>query len=322
MMARPVDVRREAVVAVASKRPDLLTLAAFTLTILLGGSNSVAIRISLVELPPFWGAAVRFAGAALVLFALALAGRLALPRGGALLLTLLYGAVGQGLSFAFINWGLLRVPAGLAQIALALIPLFTLFFAIAQGLERFRWRGLLGATLAVGGIAVAFSQQLGVAVPLVSLLALVVGASCTAQGIIFAKRIPAAHPITTSAIAMSAGAFVLLVISRVAGERWVTPARPATWGALAYLVFAGTAAAFMLFLFVLGRWNASATTYQFVLFPFVTIAVAAWLAHEGVTPVVVAGGALVLAGVLIGALSSSKAPVTVAGELRQKLETS
>lgn len=37
-------------------RPDRLTLAAFTLIVLLGGLNAVAVRAASAQMAPFWGA--------------------------------------------------------------------------------------------------------------------------------------------------------------------------------------------------------------------------------------------------------------------------
>ena len=47
--------------------PDRLTLAAFSVVVLLGGLNAVAVRFSNQELPPFWGAALGFAFASVSL---------------------------------------------------------------------------------------------------------------------------------------------------------------------------------------------------------------------------------------------------------------
>ena len=48
---------------------------AFVVVVILGGSNAVAIRFSNLELPPFWGAGIRFAAAALVFWAIVLVRR-------------------------------------------------------------------------------------------------------------------------------------------------------------------------------------------------------------------------------------------------------
>ena len=60
-------------------RPDRLTLAAFTILVVVGGGNAVAIRFSNRELPPFWGATIRFAVASLLFFLILAIFRLPLP---------------------------------------------------------------------------------------------------------------------------------------------------------------------------------------------------------------------------------------------------
>jgi drug/metabolite transporter (DMT)-like permease len=75
-----------------------------------------------------------------------------------------------------------------------------------------------------------------------------------------------------------------------------------TWIAFVYLVLFVTVVAFMLYMFVLGKWTASGTSYGFVLIPLVTIVVATTVADESITPGFLVGAALVLAGVYVGAL--------------------
>lgn len=55
-------------------------------------------------------------------------------------------------------------------------------------------------------------------------------------------------------------------------------------------------------LFVLGRWAASRAAYVFVVIPFVTVLLSAWLDDEPVGWGLLGGGLLVLAGVYVGAL--------------------
>jgi drug/metabolite transporter (DMT)-like permease len=290
----------------ATARPDRLTLAAFTLTVVLGGANAVAVRFSNQELPPFWGATLRFAAAALLLFAYVLARRLPLPRGRALAGVLIYGLLNFGVSYAFIYWGLVEVGAGLGQVALATAPLLTFLFAFLHGQEAFRWRVVLGGVLALAGIAVAFASQLRADVPLLPLLAMVAAAACFAEAAVIIKRFPRTDPFATNAVSMGAGAVLLCVISLIAGEAWSVPTRGATWLAVGYLVFAGSIAVFLLALYVLRRWTASATAYVLVLMPLVTVALAAWLLGERLTPAFVAGGLLALAGVWVGAIAQPR----------------
>ena len=64
--------------------------------------------------------------------------------------------------------------------------------------------------------------------------------------------------------------------------------------------------AFFLYLYVLGRWTASGTSYGFVLVPLITVVLASWLAGEQITVSYIIGSALVLLGVYVGALMRPK----------------
>src|SRR3990172_11508136 len=93
--------------------PDKLTLLAFFLLVILGGSNAVAVRFSNLELPPFWGATLRFGAATLLFWAAVWLKRIPVPRGRALNGALIFGVLTIGLFYAFLYWALLSVPASL-----------------------------------------------------------------------------------------------------------------------------------------------------------------------------------------------------------------
>jgi drug/metabolite transporter (DMT)-like permease len=281
--------------------PDRTVLAAFLATIVLGGSNAVAIKIGNGELPPFWGATLRFGLATVLLAAIALVVRPSWPRGRSLVGAVLYGLVGFAAFYAFAYFGLVDAPAGVAQVLIAGAPLLTLLLAVVQRLEKFRWQGLAGSVVAAAGIAVIFGNQLGAQVPLVSLLALFGAALCMAETNVVAKLIPPGHPISANLIGMAIGTVVLGVISLIVGEEWTMPTGARTWASLLYLVSVGSVALFLTYLFVLGRWTATATSYSLLLMPLWTVAAAALLLDETINLPFVLGGALVIAGTYIGA---------------------
>ena len=283
-------------------RPARLTRAAFVISAILGGGNVIAVRFSNVELPPFFGAGIRFAIASLLLFLFVLCRRLPIPKGRALVGVLIFGALQFGVSYALIYWSLLEVPAGLFQVILALTPLLTFFLAILHRQESFQWQTLFGGILAVVGITIIFRNSLSADVPLISLLAIVIAAACFAEAIVLFKTFPKAHPITTNAFAMGMGAFILFVGSWITNETLVIPRLPETWMAVSYLVFFGSIGAFVLGLYVLSRWTASAGSYLLVLMPIVTVVLSSWITHEEVTSALLLGGLFVLIGVYIGAL--------------------
>ena len=295
---------------------DRSTLIAFVLMVLFGGGNTVAVRLSNFGLPPFWGAATRVAAAALIFWVIVGLRRIALPRGRALLGAVLYGLLNFAVAGAFVYWGLVRVPAGLGSTILALVPLMTFFFVWAHRLEAFRWRGVVGALVATAGVAIGVAGGFGGAIHVPAVLAVVAAAASLAEGAVVFKLFPRSHPLASNAVAFTAGAPVLFVLSRLAGERWILPNTANTWVAFGYLVVIGSVVQFYLYVYVLSRWTASATSYSFLLVPVATVVIAALLLGEAITAPFLVGAALVLAGVWVGAIQAPAETVeTVCSEL-------
>lgn len=283
--------------------PDTITLIAWAGIVVCGGSNAVAIRVGTVHLEPFWGAALRFGLAAVVLLAIMAWRRPPLPRGRALASVGAYGLLNFAGTYAFVYWGLVDAPAGAAQVMISTAPILTVLLAAAVGLEVFGWQRFLGTIVAAVGTVVVFGDQLRGGVPLASMAALFASAVCIAAGGIVVKKFPVGNPISANALGMLIGAVILGVISVVAAESWRLPAETRTWASLAYLVVVGSVGLFMLFLYVIERWSATAASYPLLLMPLVTVLVAAVLLDEPIRPLFLAGAALVLLGVYLGAFA-------------------
>ena len=280
---------------------DRLGLLAFVGVVLFGGANSIGVKQTVQELAPFWGGALRFLAAGAILLAVAVLTQRPFPRGRSLTGAALYGAIGFAASFGFVYTALRDTPAATAQVLIALVPLITFGLAIAQGQEQFRVEGLIGGLVALAGIAIVFADQVSANVPVGSLVLVVLGAACIAESGVLIKWVPRSDPIATNGIAMTVGGALLLGASLVAGEPRALPVREATWLAVGYLVVFGSVVMFTLYLFTLERWTASAASYSTLLLPLVTVSLAAILTHEQVSPSFLAGGAVVLVGVYIGA---------------------
>ena len=288
-----------------SERPDRLTLLAFAGTVLLGGLNGTSIRVVNNELAPLWGAVLRFGLASLVFFVLVAVRRVPLPRGRALMGSVLYGLLGFGVAFGLIVAGLNETGPGTTQVILAIVPLLTLLFAIAQGLERFRLQSLAGSLVAVAGITIVFFDKLGGHGLSLALLGIVAAAASIAEANVVIKRFPHSNPLANNAVAMAVGALLIAAASIVVGEHWTVPQQLTTIGALLYLVLLGSVVVFTLYLFVIDRWTASATSYAFLLMPLVAVMAASLVVGEQITPLLIVGGLLVLIGVYLGAFAPS-----------------
>lgn len=282
---------------------DALTLLAFLAVVILGGSNAVAVRFSNFELPPFWGAALRFMAAALIFWVIVFIGRIEIPRGRSLYGALIYGALTIGIPYAFIYRGLVDIPASLAIVLLTMGPLVTYLFAWAHRQETFRWRSILGAIVAFAGVVIGLGAEIGTTLPLLPLAGILVAVVISSEGTVLYKTFPTSNPLVVNALALTTGAAILLVISLVAGETWRLPGNQATWIAYIYLVLFGSVVMFYSFLYVLNRWTASATSYSMLLIPVSTFLVAAWLLDEPITLRFLVGSVVVVFGVWLGAIS-------------------
>lgn len=289
--------------------PDRVTLGAFAGAVAIGGSNFIAVKLSNDELEPLFGAGLRFSAAALLLVVLMRVQRLAVPRGPDLAGPALYGLLGFGVSYGLLYYALQGLTAGTAAVFMAATPLVTLVLAVLHGQERFTPRGVAGGLLAVGGLAVISAESIGGDLRPSYLIAALLGVVAVAESSVLVKGFPRAHPITTNAVGMVAGALLLIVASLVLGEAWELPQSAATWGAVVWLVIPGSIGLFALFVFVIKRWTASATVYALTLMPVVAITLGALVKDEPVTAELLGGGALVMAAVYVGALSGRSGAV-------------
>jgi drug/metabolite transporter (DMT)-like permease len=298
--------------AVTERRPDALTLTGFGLIALIGGSNVVAVRLTNRELDPLWGAGSRFAVGSILLLVVALVARVRLPRRRGLFGATLFGIFNFFGFFAFGYYGLQRSSSALGGVMIGLLPLVTLLLAVAHRIEPFHLRALLGALIAVSGVAVIAGSPAGAEVPLVSVAALFLAVVCGAEASIVIKRFPPVNPIGLNTVAMPVGAVLLLALSALTGESWTFPDRTKTWLAIAYIIPVGSVALFVIFVYVLNRWTATAVSYQFVLFPIVASLVGALVADEPLSASIALGAVLAIAGVYVGALAPTPKAATPA----------
>ena len=287
-------------------RPDRTVLAALIGVALIGGTNFVAVRYSDIELPPLLGAALRFTFAGLIFLTIVAIRRIELPKGRAMTGAVVYGVLSFAISYAFAYYALVSVSAGLASVVLSLVPIATLFLASAHRQEQLDGRGLAGGIVAIAGTAVVFNEQLTLAIPLAALLALIGATIASAETSVILKHYPMSNLYGTNAVAMLIGSAILVVLSLLTQEKWALPSKFPTIVAVTYLIVPGSVLLFIFYLYVISRWTATATNYGFVLIPLVTVLVASVIAGEIVSLTFLAGTALVLVGVYVGAISRTR----------------
>ena len=292
-----------------SRRPngtDNTTLLAYFVVVCLGGLSPVLVRITLRELPPLWGGFLRFGLAALILGLFVVVRRIPLPRGRALLGAVLFGSLGVGLSTALIYRGLVDTPAGVSQVILALVPLVTFLFAVAHRIEHFRWNALIGALIAVAGVAVVFNDQLSANVPVLGMVSILAASVTIAETTVLLKYFPSSNAFASNAIALPLAATGFFFASFAFGEPRVLPRSPEVWLTFTWLTFLGTLGVITLFLLIIQRLSASVASYQFLLMPLVTVAASSVISGERISPAFALGAAVVLLGVYVGIVRGAR----------------
>lgn len=285
---------------------DTGSYAAFLGAVLIGGTNFIAVTFSNGELPPLFGAALRFALAALIFYVIARVRGLPPVRGRSLAGAALYGLLGFGISYAGLYYALVGLAAGTVSIVMAAAPLITLLMATLVGQERLTARGVLGGLLTVVGIGVLSVGTLGGELNPTYLLGAFVGVLSASASSVVARSYRDLHPESMNAIGMGSGAAFLVIGSIILGEVWLIPTQRATWIALGWLVLLGSMGLFQLFLYIIKSWSASAATFAISAMPVIAAGLGALILDQPITVELVAGGLLVVAAVYIGAIRKPK----------------
>jgi len=280
-------------------------IGGFLLLTLIWGTTWAAIRIGLDGVPPFTGVAVRFAIAGTLLLALALALGVRLGRGRhEKALWVANGLLSFCLSYAIVYWSEQYIPSGLAAVLFATYPLFVAALAhLLLAGERLTAGAVAGLVLGFAGVAVIFSDDLsllgGVAVRQASLLMLVSPLVSAVATVAIKRWGSGVHPLSLSAVPMLIASLLMAVVALVFERHRTLVLDVRSVGALLYLAILGSAVTFTVYYWLLARVTATRLALTSYLIPMVAVAVGAALFDEPLRPRILAGAALVLAGVVI-----------------------
>src|SRR5436190_770937 len=172
--------------------------------------------IQTIDLQPISYAAIRFVLAVIVLLAVSTGRVRLLPQQASDYLVLAFtGVLMFAVNYGLLFWGELHVSSGLAAVLQATIPIFGMVFAhLMLPDEPLRLQKLLGAVLAVGGVAMICERLLGFSglMAFWGGLGIVFGAACAAfSNVLLKARVIQLAPAMIAAWQMIFGAAPLLV---------------------------------------------------------------------------------------------------------------
>ena len=282
--------------------PRSVVWSVYAVLVLIWSSTWVSIKIGLEDLPPLFGAGVRFGLAGVLLLGGAAIARRSLRTDPVLAIVL--AVLPFATTYGLIYWAEQHVPSGLAAVLFGVLPLYTaLLAAVVLPDEPLHARLLAGIGIAIAGLALAFNESLELGddeLAGIAALAVVVSPIASAVGSMTIKRRGA----TLDALVVNGwgmlGAGVLLLVASAPAEDWGDVAwTTEAIGSILYLALLGTAFTFVGLTLLLREMTAVATSFISVCIPFGALAFGAALEDEVVTGTAVLGAALVAAGIAV-----------------------
>lgn len=248
--------------------------------------------------------AVRFVLAAALFWALVLAGgagrevRALGARGVGIGLVL--GAGGYALQSGCYFAALQRLDASLLSLVLYTFPAMVAAAAVALGRERLDGRRLAALGLASGGLAlVVAGAGAGALDPLGAVLGLGAAVVYSAYILTSERLVAGMRPIVLAALVCTGAAAALTAGAGLLGELRPGELTAAGWGWLASLAVVSTVVSISLFFAGLRRVGPTTASILATAEPLVTVLLAFLVFGEALGAVQLAGGALVLAAVLV-----------------------
>jgi drug/metabolite transporter (DMT)-like permease len=291
-------------------------LLAFGIIYIVWGSTYLAIRVGVLEMPPFLMAGLRFTLAGIVLYAWMRASGVPSPTWREWKAATLLGALMFLLDYACLFWAEQRVPSGIAAVILAAIPVcITILEIIFLRTQRLTIRLGLGLLVGIVGVAVLMNPSASFGeVPIdrrgaVALLAACLGWSV---GTIVSKRVVQPKSKAMSAgVQMFTGGAMLLLLSCIAGEigRFHLQAVSGkAWFSLIYLVIAGSIVGYTAYVWLLDYESPTKVgTYAYVN-PVIAVILGSLIGGEVIGRRTLLGMALILVSVV--AITTMKARQT------------
>jgi drug/metabolite transporter (DMT)-like permease len=272
------------------------------------GSTYLAIKVVVATAPPLLAAGTRFLIAGLLLYSWARWRGEAPPEQGQWPRLWLLGAMMFLVCYSCLFWAEKTVPSGIASVLVAMLPAWVLLLEVAVlKTQRLSWILAAALVIGLGGVVLLTGGwgdtggPLPHTVPWVPCAAILISDASWAAGSVLSKRMrmPSSHAISAGA-QMICGGTLLLICSALLGEwRGLRPPSPAGFGALLYMIVAGSLVAYNSYVWLLKRMSPTRLASYAYVNPIVALAIGCLWGGERLHASAVAGSVLVLASVFL-----------------------
>ncbi len=300
----------------AQKQHRTRLIVAFTALYVLWGSTFLAISVAVRHMPPTMMGATRFliSGAVMLLWCLATGRKVRINLRDFWLLGLIGVLLLTG-GNVVVGWAEKYVPSGLAALILAVTPIWVAIIeAWILKSDRLSSRGVLGLVFGTLGLVVLLWPKItsGAALDrqqLWAAVALIFAALSWTTGSIVSKRTKVSVDIfAATGWQMLLAGCVNLGLAGALGDIHKTEWVGESIGAIAYLVVGGSLLGFTAYIWLLEHVpTAKVATYAYVN-PMVAVFLGWLVLHEKVDAFILAGSAVIVAGVVLVTTSKVKKP--------------
>ncbi len=289
------------------------TVVAYAACVLIWGTTWLAIKLSLTGLPPLTGAGFRFVLAGVFLYALGGVLRVDLRRNAPPFHLIAVLAVTMfGLNYALTYLAETHLASGLVAVIFGTLPFFVFGFAHVMLDERAGRTTIVGALLALGGVA-TISLVGDVRADALYVLAVLGASASSAYANVYLKRFAHVEPLATLPPAMLlAGVAMAAYGLGFEHTDWHRAVAPGSLAAIAYLAVCGSAVAFYLNHWLLQRIESGTMGLSALMIPVIAVVVGAVFGHEVFGIRDLAGAVLVIGGVWLSMTRSRTNAVAAA----------
>ena len=285
-------------------RAAILTEASLLMAVFFLGTNPVAVKLAVLDVPPLPFVAIRFLLAGLLLLPIALLLGQGREVGRKDLLAMAgVGFVGVGMNNMAFTSGVSMTTASDTALIYAAVPIWGILLGLALGLERPTLWGVVGVALAFAGVGVVVYGGLGGGggTSIVGDLLVVVATMCWGSYAVLSLPLLRTYsPLTVAAYTMLFGglaALPLAVPGFVVAE-W-SQVSSGAWGAMAYSTLLVAAYGFWAWQWGVSRVGANRVLVYQYLITLVGVVSGVVLLGESVTINKILGEAVILLGVYL-----------------------
>ena len=283
-------------------RAAALTEVSLLLAVLFLGTNPVAVKVAVAEVPPLPFVAMRFVLAGLVVLVFARILEPGTRPGRRELLSMAgVGLVGVGMNNVAFTLGVSLTTASDTALIYAAVPIWGILLGLALGLERPSLWGIVGVALAFLGVGVVVYGGLGGGASLEGDLLVVIATVCWGSYAVLSLPLLRRHsPLVVAAYTMLFGglAAVPIALPGFLSANWGEVSVRA-WEAVAYSTLLVAAFGFYAWQRGVSRAGANRVLVYQYLITLVGVASGVVLLAEDLTVSKIIGGAVILLGVYL-----------------------